>query len=151
MSKRFTLEHRYIEFIPKELEEGVFYISRRFNTASHLCCCGCGEKVVTPLNPAKWRLTDHGRTFSLAPSIGLGMLSCQSHYWIRQSGIDWFPRMTANQTRRAQLVDEHASQVYTGERLPVASTPISLRIRTIRSKLVRLQTKFLFRFRSLWN
>ena len=38
-----------VEFIPKVLDEGVLYISRRFNTASHLCCCGCSFKVVIPV------------------------------------------------------------------------------------------------------
>lgn len=104
--------------IPKELDEGILYISRRFRTASHLCCCGCGQRVVTPLNPAKWRLVDHGATVSLSPSIGLGALPCRSHYWIKRSHIDWHPEMTDLETQRARRADEYASQVYTGERLP---------------------------------
>ena len=115
MTRQSYLEHRHVEFIPSELEEGLLYISNRFQTASHLCCCGCGHKVVTPLNPAKWRLTDHGTTVSLAPSIGLGALPCRSHYWIRRSRIDWYPEMTAAQTKRAQRADHFASQLYTGE------------------------------------
>lgn len=118
MSRRNQIEHCYVEFIPKEIDDGILYISKRFNTASHLCCCGCGSKVITPLNPAKWRLVDHGATVSLSPSIGLGALQCRSHYWIKQSRIDWYPDMTELQTRRAQQADEYASQVYTGERLP---------------------------------
>ncbi|WP_373282870.1 DUF6527 family protein [Leeia aquatica] len=35
-----------------------------------MCCCGCGEKVITPLNPAKWHLLKEGGTVSLSPSIG---------------------------------------------------------------------------------
>lgn len=118
MTRRVRLEHRYIEFIPKKLEEGILYISIRFKTASHLCCCGCGHKVVTPLNPAQWSLTDHGSTVSLAPSIGLGTLPCRSHYWIRRSRVEWYPSMTVAQTGRAQRADRYAGQVYTGERLP---------------------------------
>lgn len=123
MSRRSELTHVYVEFIPKELDDGVLYISTRFKTASHSCCCGCGQKVVTPLNPAKWRLVDHGSTVSLHPSIGLGTLPCRSHYWIIQSRIDWYPNMTASQTRLAQLSDEHASKVYTGEIPPRAAAP----------------------------
>jgi hypothetical protein len=119
VNRRTRIQHRYVEFIPKELDEGILYISKRFNTASHLCCCGCGSKVVTPLNPAKWRLVDHNSTVSLSPSIGLGALPCRSHYWIRRSRIDWYPDMTDAQTRRAEQADEYASQVYTGERLPI--------------------------------
>lgn len=118
MNRRNQIQHRYVEFIPKDLDEGVLYISTRFKTASHLCCCGCGNKVVTPLNPAKWQLFDHSSTVSLSPSIGLGSLPCRSHYWIRRSRIDWYPNMSAAQTHRAQQADEYASQVYTGERLP---------------------------------
>jgi hypothetical protein len=54
-------------------------------------CKTGGSKVVTPLNPAKWRLVDHNSTVSLSPSIGLGALPCRSHYWIRRSRIDWYP------------------------------------------------------------
>ncbi len=116
MSRWHRLNHKYVEFIPKVLDEGVLYISRRFNTASHLCCCGCSFKVVTPLNPAKWRLIDHGQTVSLSPSVGLGALPCRSHYWIDRGQVDWYPEMTAHQTQRAQRRDESASQIYTGER-----------------------------------
>ncbi len=125
MTRRFHLDHRYVEFIPKELEEGTLYISTRFKTASHLCCCGCGNKVVTPLNPAKWRLTDHGATVSLSPSIGLGKFPCHSHYWLRKSKVDWYPQMTAAQTARAQRSDEYASQVFTGERQAQPPAPPS--------------------------
>lgn len=124
MTRHNHLAHRYVEFIPKDLEEGVLYISNRFRTASHLCCCGCRQKVVTPLNPAQWHLIDHGHTISLSPSIGLGTLPCRSHYWIRHSKIDWWPAMTAAQTAKAQRADRYASQVYTGERSPPRSTPL---------------------------
>lgn len=123
MSRRKQIEHRYVEFIPVDLDQGILYISKRFKTASHLCCCGCGNKVVTPLNPAKWRLVDHGSVVSLSPSIGLGALPCRSHYWIRRSHIDWYPNMTDAQTLRAQQADEYASQVYTGERVPTPTPP----------------------------
>jgi hypothetical protein len=125
VTRRSNLAHRYVEFIPKEIEEGILYISDRFRTASHLCCCGCGQKVVTPLNPAKWRLTDHGTTVSLAPSIGLGTLPCRSHYWIRRSRVDWYEPMTVGQTARAQRADHYASQIYAGEIVPPASPPKS--------------------------
>jgi hypothetical protein len=123
VTRRLHLDHRYVEFIPKELEEGTLFISTRFKTASHLCCCGCGTKVVTPLNPAKWRLTDHGDSVSLTPSIGLGTFPCRSHYWLRKSQVDWYPPMTAAQTARAQRADEYASQVLTGERPAKPAAP----------------------------
>ena len=53
MKPEIALKHEFVEFIPDELEQGTIYISIRFATASHLCCCGCGNKVVTPI-------TSHG-------------------------------------------------------------------------------------------
>jgi len=122
MTRRMYIQHRYVEFIPKDLDEGVLYISKRFKTTSHLCCCGCGTKVVTPLNPAKWQLLEHGSTVSLSPSIGLGAFPCRSHYWIRGSNVEWYPNMTDAQTNRAAKADRYASQVYTGEQSPIRSS-----------------------------
>ncbi|PZV33546.1 DUF6527 family protein [Mesorhizobium kowhaii] len=48
------LQPRFVDYIPDDVEAGVLYVSQRFSTAAHLCCCGCGREVVTPLNPAKW-------------------------------------------------------------------------------------------------
>lgn len=117
MTRRRTLAYRRVEFIPKELEDGVLYVSERFRTASHLCCCGCGGRVVTPLNPAKWRLTDHGDSVSLFPSVGLGTFACHSHYWIERGVVEWCPDMTPAQTQRARRLDERASRLHAGERI----------------------------------
>jgi hypothetical protein len=43
------MQPEHVEFIPKALEDGVLYISTKYRTASHRCCCGCGTKIVTPL------------------------------------------------------------------------------------------------------
>lgn len=75
--------------MPVELEDGILYISIPFKTAIHKCCCGCGNKVVTPLAPTEWKLTFDGETVSLNPSIGNWSFPCQSHYWIRRNHIDW--------------------------------------------------------------
>ena len=83
----FRVEH--VEFIPKPLVEGVLYISKRFATASHLCACGCGEKVVTPINPADWQLHDRNGLVTLSPSIGNWSYACQSHYFIRNNRVFW--------------------------------------------------------------
>ena len=48
--RRSTLTHEFVNTMPSELEEGVLYISIPYRTASHLCACGCGERVVTPIN-----------------------------------------------------------------------------------------------------
>lgn len=87
------LSPEFVEFIPNQLEEGVLYISRRYSTASHLCCCGCGREVVTPLNPAKWRIVKKAGKVSLTPSVGNWSFPCRSHYWIDGNRIQWAPAM----------------------------------------------------------
>lgn len=105
MTRPASLRHSYVEYIPEKLESGILYISRKYSTASHLCCCGCGLQVVTPLNPAKWQLTDHGQTVSLYPSIGNWSFSCRSHYWIDHGRIKWAGAMSAQQISNVQKRD----------------------------------------------
>lgn len=78
-----------VELAPPTLEPGVLYISHKYKVAVHLCCCGCGEKVVTPLSPAEWRVTLTEGNATLYPSIGNWAMRCRSHYWIRNNGVIW--------------------------------------------------------------
>ena len=64
------LRHKFIEFRPKELEDGVLYISMEHNSVLHKCVCGCGELVVTPLSPSEWQIAFNGKSITLYPSIG---------------------------------------------------------------------------------
>jgi hypothetical protein len=50
------MQHKFVEFIPDELDTGVLYISTTYATVVHKCCCGCGNEVVTPLTPNDWQL-----------------------------------------------------------------------------------------------
>ena len=75
--------------MPKVLEPGVLYVSQEFKTAAHLCACGCGEKVRTPLGPTEWKLTEAPNGPTLYPSIGNWQQPCRSHYWIRRGEIVW--------------------------------------------------------------
>jgi len=115
MTRQTSLRLAYVEYIPAKLEPGVLYISRKYRTASHLCCCGCGLKVVTPLNPAQWKLKDHGQTASLFPSIGNWSFPCKSHYWIDRSRIRWASEMSekkiANVRRNDRLDVERQSAI----------------------------------------
>jgi len=76
-----------VEHFPDLLEDGVLYISEAYELAAHRCCCGCGEEVMTPLNPARWRLYRSGARVSLVPSIGNWKFACRSHYWIRNNRV----------------------------------------------------------------
>lgn len=82
------LQHKFVEFIPDHIEDGVLYISMQYCTAIHKCVCGCGNEVVTPLSPTDWKLTFDGETVSLHPSIGNWNFDCQSHYWIKASRVE---------------------------------------------------------------
>lgn len=111
MPRLSRIQHEYVEFIPARLEEGQLYISQKYRTATHLCCCGCGMEVVTPLNPAKWQLSDHGASVSLYPSIGNWSFPCRSHYWISHGRIRWAGAMSDRQIRRVQANDHRAVEL----------------------------------------
>lgn len=84
---RTSLTFSFVEFIPPILEEGILYITVEYKTAVHLCACGCGNKVITPITPNHWKLTYDGKTVSLSPSIGNWSFACQSHYWVGKNEI----------------------------------------------------------------
>lgn len=85
--KILELTPRDLDEFPRVLEEGILYISEECELAAHKCCCGCGEDVITPLNPARWRLDRHAGRVSLYPSIGNWKFACRSHYWIRKNRV----------------------------------------------------------------
>lgn len=81
------LEHKFVDEVPEQLGAGFLYVSMRYATVVHLCCCGCEREVVTPLSPAQWRLTFDGECVSLHPSIGSWALPCRSHYIITNGRV----------------------------------------------------------------
>lgn len=103
--KLTTIQPQHVVVIPKALEQGVLYISDEYKTAIHLCGCGCGNKVVTPLHVAGWTLAEDDQGVSLSPSIGNGAFPCNSHYWIRSNRLDWTLAMTPEATDKAMERD----------------------------------------------
>lgn len=103
--KRYAIVPEYVERFPPQLEEGVLYISEPFSMAAHLCCCGCGTKIVTSLKPAKWSLTKEGDRASLWPSIGNSNAPCKSHYVITNNCVEWAGVMTPELTAMARARD----------------------------------------------
>ena len=106
------ISHQFVEFIPEQLDEGVLYISQRYGTAAHKCCCGCGEEVITPLNPTDWSLRIDGNVVTLHPSIGNWSYACRSHYLIRSSKVIWAREMSQQQIERGRASDRAAKQAY---------------------------------------
>ena len=107
-----TLRPEFVEFIPRALDNGILYISQRFQTASHLCCCGCGTKIVTPLRKAEYTLTLTGDVASLSPSIGNWDHPCQSHYWIQRNQVVWSEPMTKAEILSGRAQDDAFRDAY---------------------------------------
>lgn len=107
-----TIEYKFVERIPSEIPQGVLYISIEFETAIHMCCCGCGNKVVTPLSPTAWRLTFNGESVSLYPSIGNWSFNCKSHYWIKENRVMWADKWSSYEINEVRVSEENKRKDY---------------------------------------
>ena len=119
------IDLKLVDLAPSELRPGVLYVSEKYQTALHLCCCGCGEHVVTPLSAAEWRVRMQRGKVSLTPSIGNFGMACRSHYWIRAGQVVWSSALTPAQIASAQARDRRDLEVLvTGRRgTPKAPAP----------------------------
>jgi hypothetical protein len=108
MNRQTYIRPEFVEFIPKNREEGVVYVSMKYATAVHNCLCGCGLKVVTPISPVGWRLIYDGETISLSPSIGSWEFPCRSHYFIRHNNVLWAGTMSKERIERGRTRDRNA-------------------------------------------
>ncbi|KAA3435923.1 DUF6527 family protein [Rufibacter hautae] len=109
--KNADLKHEFVEFIPRLLEDGILYVSMTYATAAHNCCCGCGNKVITPLTPTDWKLTYNGESISITPSIGNWSFPCQSHYWIKWGRIKWSGQWSPEEIAAGRDRDRLAKKV----------------------------------------
>lgn len=105
-----------VEAMPARLEPGVLYVSRKFSTAAHLCACGCGEKVRTPLGPTEWSVEELPEGPSLRPSVGNWQKPCKSHYWILRGQVNWSgawseAQIEAGRAREARTREEHFAKL----------------------------------------
>ncbi len=112
MRQEIVLNHEFVEFIPDELKEGTIYVSIRFATATHLCCCGCGSRIVTPLRPTDWKLIFDGKTISLDPSIGNWSFACRSHYCITNNKVRWAAQWSQDKIDAGRAHDRWAKERY---------------------------------------
>jgi hypothetical protein len=112
MSRIETLTHKFVEFIPSGIEDGILYISIEYATAVHKCCCGCGNEVPTPLTPTDWELIFNGETVSLYPSIGNWSFPCQSHYFIKRNRVKWAKQWTKEEIDAGRAKDALAKERY---------------------------------------
>lgn len=106
------IELQQVHFMPRQLMPGVLYVSKEFNTAAHLCACGCGSKIRTPLAPVGWSLEETKNGPSLYPSIGNWQIICKSHYWIREGKVIWAPPWSSEQVTAGRLEEECRRKFY---------------------------------------
>lgn len=101
-----------VEFIPSDMEEGVLYVSEKFRIAMHLCPCGCGTKIKTPIGPTEWSVKETQNGPSLRPSIGNWQIPCQSHYWIREGRILWAGQWTPEKIAAGRRYEEERTRQF---------------------------------------
>jgi hypothetical protein len=108
--KTIILQH--MKYMPKELSQGILYVSREYAVAGHVCACGCGAKVITPLGPAEWTYFERNGRPTLRPSIGNWQLPCQSHYFITDGQIEFAGLWSDAQIAAGRHAEEQRRQDY---------------------------------------
>jgi len=105
-------ELRRVRFLPKELKPGVLYVSEEFEIAAHLCACGCGTKIRTPLGATEWSVEETESGPSLSPSVGNWQEACQSHYWIERGQVRWAPKWNEEQIAEGRREEQERRRVH---------------------------------------
>lgn len=105
-----------VHYMPKEFETGILYVSEEYSVAGHLCPCGCGSKIITPLGPTDWTFVEEDSKATLTPSIGNWQIPCKSHYWIINGEIDWSYQWTEKQIKAGRRAEEKRSEAYYNKR-----------------------------------
>ena len=105
-------EMQRVHYMPKELKPGFLYVSDEFDIAMHLCACGCGSKVKTPLGPTEWSVEETKRGPNLRPSVGNWQQACQSHYWIDSGEVIWAEKWTAEQISAGRRQEQKRRSEY---------------------------------------
>lgn len=98
--------------MPKYLTPGVLYVSREFNATAHICPCGCGKKIRTPIGPTDWDLEETVEGPSLYPSVGNWQQPCKSHYWIYRGNIIWADEWTQDEIMIGRSQEEAKHRRY---------------------------------------
>jgi hypothetical protein len=106
------IELERVRYMPKELRPGVLYVSEEFGTAAHLCACGCGSKIRTPLGATEWSIKETPAGPSLSPSVGNWQQACQSHYFIDQGEVVWAPKWTPQQVAAGRAGEQARRRAY---------------------------------------
>lgn len=106
------IELEKVHYMPKELKPGILYVSEEYGAAAHLCMCGCGTKIRTPLGPTDWSFEETKRGVTLRPSVGNWQHPCQSHYWISQGEVNWSDKWTPEEIAAGRQEEEERHRAY---------------------------------------
>jgi hypothetical protein len=109
-TERFSLQ--YVQYMPKTLEPGVLYEATEFGTAAHLCACGCGSKIRTPLGPTEWQIVATPGGPTLRPSVGNWQKPCRSHYLITAGKVNWAPAWTEDRIAAGRRGEQRRREAY---------------------------------------
>jgi len=101
-----------VHYMPKQLESGILYVSYEYSTSAHLCACGCGSKIRTPLGPTEWSIEETATGPSVWPSIGNWQLACKSHYVIERGEIQWENKWSDKQIVAGRAKEEKKRKAY---------------------------------------
>lgn len=110
MTRLTHIRPELVRLMPKQLEDGILYVSQEYGTAAHKCACGCGSRIVTPLTDTFWNLTLRDGRATLYPSVGNWDYPCRSHYWIRDNRIEWAPKWTPEEIAEGRAADRKQKQ-----------------------------------------
>lgn len=103
---------RRVQYMPSQLSDGILYVSSEYAVAGHLCACGCGAKVITPLGPAEWTYSERNGRPTLYPSVGNWQLPCRSHYFITEGQIQWAGQWSDTQVAAGRSAEEQRRRAY---------------------------------------
>lgn len=126
---RYNIELRTVEFMPKVLDDHVLYVSDRFKIATHMCPCGCRNKIVTPLGPYEWSISVKKGKPTLLPSIGNWQIPCRSHYWIKNGQVEWSYSWTDEEVKAGRRKEQAALESYFQRKVDRRKTPFRKRIK----------------------
>jgi hypothetical protein len=113
---RFVI--RRVRYMPKTLEPRVLYVSEEYLTAAHLCACGCGTKIRTPLGPTEWSVEETADGPTLWPSVGNWQQECRSHYWFERGEVIWGEAWSSQQAAVGRKQEDARRRAYYDARYP---------------------------------
>ena len=105
-------QHKFVDFIPDIVKEGILYISLDYGAVIHKCACGCGSEVNTPLTSTGWKMIYNGEAISLKPSVGNWSFDCKSHYWITNNEVEWSLKWSDETIHEVRAVEYSEREEY---------------------------------------